>query len=73
MHFVKIAKVTSNYRNELIYIPKTVRERLGIRRGTYVKLYVEGRRLVIEPLELSEAKSCSTEFDRDREGKTSGV
>ena len=49
---VKIAKVTSNDSTELIYIPKAIREKLGLRKGRYVKLIVEGKRLIAEPLEL---------------------
>jgi AbrB family looped-hinge helix DNA binding protein len=45
--------VTSNDTTELIYIPKAIREKLNLKKGTYVKLYVEGQRLIIEPLELS--------------------
>lgn len=51
---MKIVKVTSNDNTEMIYIPKAIRERLGLRKGVYVKLYVDGNRLVVEPLELGE-------------------
>jgi AbrB family looped-hinge helix DNA binding protein len=49
---VRIARITSNDHTELLYIPKAIKERLNLRKGTYVKLYIEGKRLVIEPLEL---------------------
>jgi AbrB family looped-hinge helix DNA binding protein len=52
MERVKIAKVTSNDHTEMIYIPKEFREALNLRKGMYVKLFIEGRRLIIEPLEL---------------------
>lgn len=50
---VRIVKVTTNNTAALIYIPKAVREMLGLQKGTYVKLSVEGKRLVVEPLELT--------------------
>jgi AbrB family looped-hinge helix DNA binding protein len=52
MSEVKIVKVTSNDATELIYLPKSIREKLNLRRGTYVKMTVEGKRLIVEPLQL---------------------
>lgn len=49
---VKIVKVTSNDTTELIYIPKEIRESLKLYKGTYVKMSIEGNRLIIEPLAL---------------------
>lgn len=54
MENIKVVKVTSNDTTELIYIPKSVKEKLGLRKGTYVKLIIEGGRLVVEPLKLAE-------------------
>lgn len=51
---IKIVKVTSNDTTELIYIPKVIKEMLGLRKGTYVKLIVEGERLIVEPLKLNQ-------------------
>jgi AbrB family looped-hinge helix DNA binding protein len=49
---VKIIKVTSNDHTELIYIPKAVRQALGLKKGIYVKLTVEDGKLIVEPLRL---------------------
>jgi AbrB family looped-hinge helix DNA binding protein len=49
---IRVVKVTSNDSTELIYLPKTIREKLNLRKGTYVKLMVDGKRLIIEPLQL---------------------
>jgi len=54
MNGVKVVKVTSNDSTELIYIPKSIREALNLRKGTYVILRVQGRKLVVEPLPLKE-------------------
>jgi len=51
---MKIVKVTSNDSTELIYIPKSIKEALNLRKGTYVILKVEGGKLVVEPLTLKE-------------------
>jgi len=48
----KVVKVTSNDSTELIYIPKSIREKLGLYKGVYVKLTVDGERLILEPLKL---------------------
>jgi AbrB family looped-hinge helix DNA binding protein len=53
MEKVRIAKITSNDHTEMIYIPKEFREALNLRKGMYVKLFIEGKRLIIEPLELA--------------------
>jgi AbrB family looped-hinge helix DNA binding protein len=52
---IKIVKVTSNDSTELIYIPKAVKQALNLRKGTYVKLSIVGKKLVVEPLELERA------------------
>jgi AbrB family looped-hinge helix DNA binding protein len=44
--------VTSNDGVEMLYIPKIFREKLGLRKGTYVKVYEDAGKLVIEPLKL---------------------
>jgi AbrB family looped-hinge helix DNA binding protein len=49
---IKIAKITSNDSTEMIYIPKSIRETLNLRKGTYVILRVKGRKLIVEPLSL---------------------
>ena len=49
---IKVAKVTSNNSALLIYIPKAIREALNLRKGTYVKLKVEGNKLIVEPLKI---------------------
>jgi AbrB family looped-hinge helix DNA binding protein len=54
MNDIKIAKITSNDSTELIYIPKSIREALNLRKGTYVVLKVKGRKLIVEPLSLKE-------------------
>jgi AbrB family looped-hinge helix DNA binding protein len=54
MNDVKIVKITSNDSTELIYLPKSIREALNLRKGTYVVLKVKGRRLIVEPLSLKE-------------------
>jgi AbrB family looped-hinge helix DNA binding protein len=51
---MKIVKVTSNDSTELIYIPKSIKEALNLRKGTYVVLKVKGRKLIVEPLSLKE-------------------
>jgi bifunctional DNA-binding transcriptional regulator/antitoxin component of YhaV-PrlF toxin-antitoxin module len=43
----------------MIYIPKAIKEVLGLRKGMYVKLTAEGKRLLIEPLELDETEASS--------------
>jgi len=48
----KIVKVSSNDGVELIYLPKVVREALGLRKGVYVKLSVQDGKLIVEPLKL---------------------
>ena len=35
-----------------IYIPREVREALGLRRGDYVSMRVEGGRLIVEKVRL---------------------
>jgi AbrB family looped-hinge helix DNA binding protein len=52
MDMKRIVKVTSNDSTELIYIPKAIREALNLRKGTYVKLIVDGKRLIVEPIQL---------------------
>jgi AbrB family looped-hinge helix DNA binding protein len=63
MRIVKIAKVTSNDSTELIYIPKEIRQALKLNKGVYVKLTVEGQRLIVEPLELQMTTKQVSEFD----------
>ena len=49
---IKVAKITFNDSVELIYILKAIKEALNLRKGTYVKLKVEGNKLVIELLKI---------------------
>jgi len=53
---VKVSKVTSNDSTELIYIPKQIREALGLKKGTYVIMRVESGRLVIEKLNVNRSE-----------------
>lgn len=52
MEIVKVAKISSNDSTELIYIPKAIVKALGLRKGVYVKISVDGGRLIVEPLKL---------------------
>jgi bifunctional DNA-binding transcriptional regulator/antitoxin component of YhaV-PrlF toxin-antitoxin module len=57
---VRIGRVGSaNHQTLMIYIPKAIKEVLGLRKGMYVKLTAEGKRLLIEPLELDETEASS--------------
>jgi AbrB family looped-hinge helix DNA binding protein len=47
-----VVKVSSNDSVPLIYIPKEVRETLGLMKGTYAKLTIKDGKLVIEKLNL---------------------
>jgi len=49
---IKVVKVSSNDTSEMIYLPKAIREALKLYKGTYVKLSIEGKRLIVESLEL---------------------
>ena len=48
----QIVRVSGNLTSApaTLYIPKKVREALGIHKGDYVVLRVEGGRLIVEPL-----------------------
>lgn len=48
----KIAKITSNDSVEMLYIPKSIRETLGFKKGTYVKMEIDGDKLVIQKVVL---------------------
>ncbi|RLF04386.1 MAG: AbrB/MazE/SpoVT family DNA-binding domain-containing protein [Thermoprotei archaeon] len=59
-----------------LYIPKAIAEAVGIREGSFVKMRVEGSRIVIEPLpdpfDLALtgpkfAKTTFEEFERESE------
>lgn len=57
MKVVRIGRVGSgDHHTLIIYIPKAIREVLGLRKGMYVKLTAESKRLLIEPLELDEVE-----------------
>ena len=47
-----VRKISSNDSVPILYIPKAIREELKLTKGTYVKLIVEGKRLVVEPLSI---------------------
>jgi AbrB family looped-hinge helix DNA binding protein len=47
-----IVKVSSNDSVPLIYIPKEVREALGLIKGVYAKLTVKDNKLIVEKLDL---------------------
>jgi bifunctional DNA-binding transcriptional regulator/antitoxin component of YhaV-PrlF toxin-antitoxin module len=51
---VVIAKISSSDGTPLIYLPKKIREELGLYKGKWVKLFIENNRLVVEPLDLGE-------------------
>ncbi len=48
MHTTKIVKVTRNYQ---VTIPAEIRSKLGIREGDYLKVDLEGNKIVIVKLE----------------------
>jgi len=51
---IRLSKVTSNDRQEMIYLPKLVVRRLGLYKGTPVAIYLDQNRkcLIIKPVEL---------------------
>ena len=49
---MKVVKVSSNDTVPMIYLPKDIRELLGLKKGTYVVLRVEGQRLIVERLDV---------------------
>ena len=53
LEVIRISKVSSNDSVPLIYLPKKAVERIGLRKGDYVVLATDGRRLIIEKLELN--------------------
>jgi len=60
---VRISKITSNNSSSpsLIYIPKIFQQALKLRKGSYVKVFIEDNKLIIEPLDLhTEAQSSTT-------------
>ncbi len=48
MHTTKIVKVTRNYQ---VTIPAEIRSKLGIKEGDYLKVDLEGNKIVIVKLE----------------------
>jgi len=48
MHTTKIVKVTRNYQ---VTIPAEIRNKLGIKEGDYLKVDLEGNKIVIVKLE----------------------
>jgi len=54
---VRISKVSSNRRQELVYIPKMAVRVLKLQKGTHVAIYIDMKEkcLVIKPIEI-EAK-----------------
>jgi len=52
VRLVRIAKVTSNDGTPLVYLPKPIREVLGLEKGVYVKMEVKDGKLIIEPLKI---------------------
>jgi bifunctional DNA-binding transcriptional regulator/antitoxin component of YhaV-PrlF toxin-antitoxin module len=50
MNTVKVVKVTSNNRVCLIYLPKQVVAQLGLIKGVYLKLVVDGKKVILEPI-----------------------
>jgi len=60
---VRISKITSNNSSSpsLIYIPKIFQQALKLRKGSYVKVFMEEGKLIIEPLNLNtEAQSFTS-------------
>jgi AbrB family looped-hinge helix DNA binding protein len=47
-----VVKVSSNDSVPLIYIPKEVREALGLLKGVYAKLTIKDGKLIVEKLNL---------------------
>jgi AbrB family looped-hinge helix DNA binding protein len=51
----QIVKVCGNQTSFFIFIPKPFREALKLRKGDYMRIRLDGGRLIIEPLEEREA------------------
>jgi AbrB family looped-hinge helix DNA binding protein len=52
---IKVVKITSNGTKQLmIYLPTSFRDALHLEKGDYLKFYIEGGRLILEPLNLDE-------------------
>ena len=50
----KIIKVTNGGKRQLlIYIPKALKEALGLEKGCYARVFVDDGKLIVEPLYLS--------------------
>lgn len=55
MELVGIQKIWEIGKTPVLTIPRDAREQIkALRPGNYVKVYVEGSRLIIEPIDLSE-------------------
>jgi len=61
MKLIRVSKVTSNDSWPLIYLPKKVVEKLGFKKGCYVALYTDGKRLIIEKLELERKEAMMSD------------